>query len=212
MWEEGSLFLLWIESDNCNTWKHKKCTDLTTAQYHKLQKKETHEQQPETPEKTYDQQPETHHQQTESQEEPHCQRPETPEKTHEQQFEFLEKDTEICYNKLQKVYVRITTIRKNKDGIQNQLFATPTQQAYAKYMRGVDRLDQMTRVAKEKKSMRWYRKIEFKLQAISICNSYVTNGYISDHEIPNKRKRDLLSFKLELANGLIGDFSCLQKT
>jgi hypothetical protein len=29
-------------------------------------------------------------------------------------------------------------------------------------MGGVDRLDQMTRINKEKKSMRWYRKIEVK--------------------------------------------------
>jgi alkyl sulfatase BDS1-like metallo-beta-lactamase superfamily hydrolase len=45
------------------------------------------------------------------------------------------------------------------DRTQNELSATPTQQSYAQYMGGVDRLDQMSRVNKEKKSLRWYRKI-----------------------------------------------------
>lgn len=101
----------------------------------------------------------------------------------------------------------LRTSRKNKDGTQNELPATPTQQAYAQFMAGVDRLDQMTRVNKEKKSLRWYRKIETKLRQISIYNAYILEGSVENHEKPNKRKRDLLSFKMELAHSLIGDFS-----
>jgi hypothetical protein len=37
------------------------------------------------------------------------------------------------------------------DRTQNELSATPTQQSYAQYMGGVDRLDQMSRVNKERK-------------------------------------------------------------
>ena len=101
---------------------------------------------------------------------------------------------------------QLTTSRKSKDGTANQLAATPTQQAYALYMGGVDRLDQMTRVSKDKKSLRWYRKIETKLRQISIYNAYVIEGNIEDHVQQGKRKRDLLSFKLDLAHALIGDF------
>jgi hypothetical protein len=103
---------------------------------------------------------------------------------------------------------QLRTNRKNKYGTLNELTATPTQKAYAQYMGGVDRLDQMTRINKEKKSMRWYRKIEVKLREVSIYNAYVLEGCVMDHDRPKKRKRDLMSFKLELAHSLIGDFSC----
>lgn len=93
------------------------------------------------------------------------------------------------------------------DRTQNELSATPTQQSYAQYMGGVDRLDQMSRVNKEKKSLRWYRKIEFKLREVSIYNAYVLEGCVTSHQRPNKRKWDLMSFKLELAYSLMGDFS-----
>lgn len=100
---------------------------------------------------------------------------------------------------------QLRTNRKNKDGTLNVLTATPTQQAYAQYMGGVDRLDEMTRINKEKKSMRSYRKVEVKLREVSIYNAYVLEGLcVTDHDRPNKRKRDLMSFKLELAHNLIG--------
>lgn len=61
-------------------------------------------------------------------------------------------------------------------------------------MGAVDRNDQVTKLNKSKKAMRWYRKIERKLLGLSIYNAY---------ERPGKRKRDLLKFKLELAHELI---------
>lgn len=79
----------------------------------------------------------------------------------------------------------------------------PSGAAYSKYMGAVDRNDQVTKLNKSKKAMRWYRKIERKLLGLSIYNAYVLEGSVIEHERPGKRKRDLLKFKLELAHELI---------
>jgi hypothetical protein len=49
---------------------------------------------------------------------------------------------------------------------------------------------------------------EVKLREVLIYNAYELEGCVMDHDRPKKRKRDLMSFKLELAHSLIGDFSC----
>ena len=100
----------------------------------------------------------------------------------------------------------LTTARKNKDGIEVILPVNPTVEDYAKYMGGVDRLDQMSRMNKSKKSLRWYRKIEVKLRQIAIYNAYIIEGTVTNQNVENRRKRDLLSFKLDLAHQLIGTF------
>ena len=100
----------------------------------------------------------------------------------------------------------LTTNRRNKDGTAAILNITPTVQGYAAYMGGVDRLDQMSRISKSKKSIHWYRKIEVKLREISIYNAYILEGTAIDHNATNKRKRDLLSFRMDLAHQLIGNY------
>lgn len=37
--------------------------------------------------------------------------------------------------------------------------------------------------------MRWYIKIELKLQEVSIYNAYVLEGCVTDHDRPNKKKK-----------------------
>lgn len=96
--------------------------------------------------------------------------------------------------------------RKNKDGTTTELKCTPSGHDYAKFMGGVDRLDQMTRLNKSKKVMRWYRKVEKKLLECSVYNGYVIEGCVIDHKTPGRRKRDLLSFRLELAHQLVGEY------
>ena len=92
------------------------------------------------------------------------------------------------------------------DRTQNELSATPTQQSYAQYMGGVDRLDQMSRVNKERKRA-WGGTGKYNSNwEVSIYNAYVLEGCVTGHQRPNKRKWDLMSFKLELAYSLIGDF------
>jgi hypothetical protein len=45
-------------------------------------------------------------------------------------------------------------------------------------MAGVDRLDQNTRLNKEKKTMRWYRRIEAKLRKCALYNAYIIEGTV----------------------------------
>ncbi|XP_052263387.1 piggyBac transposable element-derived protein 4-like [Dreissena polymorpha] len=99
---------------------------------------------------------------------------------------------------------QLATSRKNKDGTIQRLPSTPCVEEYGRYMGGVDRNDQMTRLNKSKKSMRWYRKIERKLLELSVYNAYIIEGTIRDQKVPGKRKRDMMSFKLDLAHALVG--------
>ncbi|KAK3093822.1 hypothetical protein FSP39_020617 [Pinctada imbricata] len=119
------------------------------------------------------------------------------------------KDNRIVYylsSYHQPSEANLTTTRRNKDGSETTLSITPTVKGYATNMGGVDRLDQMSRVNKSKKSMRWYRKIEMKLRDIALYNAYVIEGTVIDHTPTHKRKRDLLSFRLDLAHQLIGSY------
>ena len=101
---------------------------------------------------------------------------------------------------------RVTAKRRQKDGREIFLDCPPTVAAYAKYMNGVDRLDQMTRQNKSKKVMRWYRRIESKLMEVSMYNAFVIEDSVNPHKVGGKVVRDFLAFKLDLAHQLIGDF------
>lgn len=101
----------------------------------------------------------------------------------------------------------LTTVRKKKDGTREEFPCPPVSSEYQKYMGGVDHMDQMTRLNKEKKPMRWYRRGERKLFECSMYNAYIIEGHTLDHHESGKRCRDLLSFKLDLAHELIGNFT-----
>jgi hypothetical protein len=105
----------------------------------------------------------------------------------------------------------MTTQRRAKDGTAQEIPCTPTVEAYAQYMGGVDRLDQNTRLNKEKKTLRWYRRVETKLRECALYNAYIIKGTVVDHLPQNKRKRDLLSFRMDVAHQLIGDFRQARK-
>ena len=98
----------------------------------------------------------------------------------------------------------LVTTRRSKDGTQLQLDATPTQQTYAKYISDVDRLDENTKVNRSRKSLRWYHKVEMKLRDCVLYNAYVIERTAVDHNRARQWKRDLLSFRLNVAHGLIG--------
>ena len=51
-------------------------------------------------------------------------------------------------------------------------------------MGGVDRLDQKRRLNKEKKTMRWYRRIEIKLREWALYNAFVLEGTVVDQNPP----------------------------
>ena len=91
-----------------------------------------------------------------------------------------------------------TVTRRQRDSTEIELPRPPTVAAYARYMNGVDKLDQMTRQNKSKKCMKWYRRVETKLMETSLCNIYIIEGYVIDHKVGNVVKRDFLSFRLDL--------------
>ena len=106
----------------------------------------------------------------------------------------------------------LTAKRHNKDGTIVEFPDVPSGAAYSKYMGAVDRNDQVTKLNKSKKAMRWYRKIERKLLELSIYNAYVLEGSVIKHKQPGKRKRELLGFKLDLAHELIGQVRIRKRT
>lgn len=46
-----------------------------------------------------------------------------------------------------------------------------------------------------------------KLKECSIHNAFVLEDCVTDHVRPNKRRSDFMSFKIELAHSLIGNFT-----
>ncbi|KAL3871845.1 hypothetical protein ACJMK2_039817 [Sinanodonta woodiana] len=87
-----------------------------------------------------------------------------------------------------------TKERQNKDGTNIELPCTHTVTDYAKYMGGVGKLDQSTRLIKEKKTMRWYHRTEIKLRMCALYNAFVLEGTVMDRNPSGTRSRDLLSF------------------
>lgn len=101
----------------------------------------------------------------------------------------------------------LTAQRRQKDGTAIQLNCTPTVTAYSQYMGGVDRLDQMTRLNKSKKTMKWYRRLERKLLELSLYNSYVIRGHVTEGARDGEYARQqpgFLFYKLDVAHELVG--------
>lgn len=83
---------------------------------------------------------------------------------------------------------------------------------YGKYKGRVDRNDQMTRVRKGQKQMRWYMWLVIKFIEISAYNAYLLDGYIREHEPQGSRKYDLHRFKKEMIMELVGQTRAPLKT
>ena len=70
-----------------------------------------------------------------------------------------------------------------------ELQCPPSVAAYAKFMNGVDMLNQNMRQNKSKKIMKWYRRVETKLMETSIYNTYVIEGDTVSHKVDGKTKQ-----------------------
>ena len=92
---------------------------------------------------------------------------------------------------------------RQRDGTEVELPCPPTVAAYAQYMNGVDKLDQMMRQNKLKKGMKWYQQVETKLMETSLYNAYVIEGHAINHKVGNVVKCNFLSFRLDLAHKLV---------
>ncbi len=85
--------------------------------------------------------------------------------------------------------------------------APPVIPDYTTYMRGVDLGDQLIQLYNVgRRSRKWWKRVLFYLLEVAILNAYVIErAYREDHLLRGHAKRDLLSFRLELAEQLIGD-------
>lgn len=101
--------------------------------------------------------------------------------------------------------------RRSHDGTSAGVPCPPLVADYNKHMGGVDKCDQNCILSKSRKYYRWYKKLCYKVLQWAMNNAYILEGYDRPH-LPGKgRKRDLLQFKDELVNSLIGDHSADRK-
>ena len=107
-----------------------------------------------------------------------------------------------------------TVRRRQADGSQADVSCPPCLPDYQKHMRGVDRGDQLESYYNVgRKSKKWWRRIFFFCLEVSILNSFCLEKMVrpSEHQRLGRKKRDILSFRLQLAKELIGSFSSGQR-
>ncbi len=100
--------------------------------------------------------------------------------------------------------------RRQADGSQADVPCPPCLPDYQKYMRGVDKGDQLESYYNiGRKSRKWWRRIFFYCLEVCILNSFCMEKMVrsGEHQQRGRKKRDMLSFRLELAKELIGSFS-----
>ena len=103
-----------------------------------------------------------------------------------------------------------TVKRRQADGSQTDVECPPCLPDYQKHMRGVDRGDQLQSYYNlGRKSKKWWRRIFFYCIEVCILNSFCLEKMVKpvEHQQRGRKKRDILSFRLDLAKQLIGSFS-----
>ena len=103
-----------------------------------------------------------------------------------------------------------TVRRRQADGSQTDVACPPCLPDYQKHMRGVDRGDQLVSYYNVgRKSKKWWRRIFFYCVEVCILNSFCMEKMVrpTEHQQRGRKKRDMLSFRLDLARELIGTFS-----
>ena len=81
---------------------------------------------------------------------------------------------------------------------------------YQAFMRGVDCSDQLIGLYNiGRRSKKWWKRVFSRILERVILNAYVLDSHIHPlkHALRGRRKRDYLSFRLQLAEELIGGFS-----
>ena len=76
--------------------------------------------------------------------------------------------------------------------------------------RGVDRSDQLIGLYNVgRRSKKWWKRVFSHILECAILNAYVLDSHIHplEHALRGRRKRDFLTFRLQLAEELIGGFS-----
>ena len=107
-----------------------------------------------------------------------------------------------------------TVKRRQADGSQTYVSYPSCLPDYQKHMRDVDRGDQLESYDNVgTKSKKWWRRIFSFCVEVCVLNSLCLKKMVRpvEHQQRGRRKRNMLSFRLELAKGLNGNFSPRQK-
>lgn len=100
-----------------------------------------------------------------------------------------------------------TVSRKQKDGSIIQVPAVPVVQLYNKYMGGVDLSDQKRQYYESsRRAEKWWRYLLW--FSIDVC---IVNAHILMMEADNHPNLSQLQFRIELIEGLIGEFTARQR-
>lgn len=101
-----------------------------------------------------------------------------------------------------------TVRRKQKDGTFIEVPTIPAVTLYNKYMGGVDHSDQMRQYYEtSRRAQKWWRYLFWFGFDVSVVNAHILMQMADNH--PNLTQ---LQFRIELAKGLIGEFSSRQHT
>ena len=95
-------------------------------------------------------------------------------------------------------------MKKNKDGTCSAVKCLQAVALCNRYMGGIDRNDQLRGYYHVRlKCRKYYKYIFWSMFDIAVTNSYI----LYKHFTTNRTIHDLKAFRVELANGLIGEYS-----
>ena len=103
----------------------------------------------------------------------------------------------------------VTVNRRKQDGTQEAVVCPPLLVDYQKFMRGVDRGDQLIGCYNiGRRSKKWWKRVFAHIIECAILNAYVLESHTKplEHALRGRSKRDFLRFRLQLAEELIGSF------
>ena len=103
----------------------------------------------------------------------------------------------------------VTVKRRQADGSRIDIPCPPLLPDYQAFMRGVDRSDQMIGFYNiGRRSKKWWKRAFSHIIECAILNAYVLDSHVHplEHALRGRKKRDYLSFRLQLAEELIGSF------
>ena len=103
-----------------------------------------------------------------------------------------------------------TTVKRRQiDGTQVDVECPPLLPDCQAFMRGVDRYDQLIGLYNiGRRSKKWWKRVFSHILECAILNAYVLDSHIHplEHALRGRKKRDYLTFRLQLAEELIGGF------
>ena len=102
-------------------------------------------------------------------------------------------------------------LRRNKQGVLEEVRCPQMVKDYNSHMGGVDRNDQMCHYSKSARQYRWYMRLVLKGLLWCVFNAYVIEGHVIDHKPGRGRARDFQQFIDELVHSLVGENRAVRK-